>query len=81
MRPTRNAGLRRRAPVSDRARDCADEGADPDRGVQVANPAVSEVEQLDRMTTMKTWSAPNIAVCAVSSAIITRSDGSRPRCA
>ena len=30
------------------------------------------------MTTMNTWTAPATNVCAVSSTMITRSDGSRP---
>ena len=53
--------------------DRADERADPDRRVEVADAAVAEVEQLRcAVTTMNTWTAPKTAVCAVSSTIITR---------
>ena len=46
--PTRNAGLRRVAPVSESAPTRPDERSDADGGVQVADAAVSEVEQLER---------------------------------
>ena len=45
-RPARNAGLSRRAPVSESA-DGADERADADRRVQVADAAVAEIEELN----------------------------------
>ena len=53
--------------------DRPDERADPDRRIEVADAAVTEVEELRcAVTTMKTWTAPKTAVWAVSRTIITR---------
>ena len=77
--PRRKAGLSRRAPVEREGPDGADERADPDRRVEVADAAVAEVEQLRcAVTTMKTWTAPKMAVWAVSSTIITRRERFTP---
>ena len=46
--PTRNAGLRRFAPVSESATTAPDERADADRRVEVADASVAEIEELDR---------------------------------
>ena len=73
-----NAGLRRRAPVSESDSDGADQRADADRRVEVADSAVPMSRRSMATTTMNTWTAPATAVCAVRRSIRTRSDRLRP---
>ena len=46
--PEMNAGLSRRAPVNERAATAPTKGADTDRGVQEADAAGAESEEVDR---------------------------------
>ena len=68
-RPERTIAEQKCRAQSTRARegeraDGADERADADRGVQVADSSIAEIESWRAATTMNTWAAPKIAVCA-----------------